>query len=151
MVVENATPKTDKASSFDKEVFRTELMKTMLHNEKEFKKELNNEINNVTKRIETVSSNLETSIPKIDKLSAFDPDRSRMEMVRLIENKGREISKELKNDISEVTKSIHVKEDDTRELRQRIDSADKSIEELKTEHRIHSKLLYDYVYLTIIE
>ena len=140
LVVENAVPKSDKASVFDKDAFRTEVMSSIVHNEKEFKKEINNEINNVTKRIEIVSSNLEKSILKIDKLATFDPDRSRLEMVKLIENKGQDISKELKNDISVVTNSIHIKEDDTRELRQRIDSNHKSIEELKTEHRLHSKL-----------
>ena len=144
--VDNAITKTYNSSSFDKDALRTELMKTIEHNEKEFMKEFKNEINNITKRIETVSSNLEETIPKVDKLDSFDPEGARLEMLRLIENKGQDISKKLKDEISVVTNSIQINEGGTRELRHRIDSAHELLKEMKNEHILHSKLFIDYKY-----
>ena len=138
--VENSINKLEQVSSLKQNALITDLKKRMEMENVELTNKLDNSINTITKRIDTISSDLCASSTKLDKLMVFDHTNLTLEMSKLIEKKTQEVSNDLKSHINKETKTIQsdtVKE--IQRLDQKSEKAQKLLDELNEEHQKLSK------------
>ena len=137
--VEDSIPKMEKVITVDPDAIKADVIKIIERKTQEMTKDLKSDIRSESKRVDTLSSKMEEFIPQIEKQSSFDSEKLKTEMIKAIESKGKEITKDFKNDIDILTQNLRCQEDKAFAFDQRFKGLPKSIDDLNDETKNLSK------------
>ena len=139
--VESFGPELNRLSAFDPVELKLEAMNSVESRCKETEKDLKNELNIITDKIEILESRLEKHIPQINKLSSIDYGVTKSEIEKTIENKNEATTTEIKNTIDSLKKNIFSRDEELNKLKHLSNENLKSIEKITDEQKALSKLV----------
>ena len=139
--VESFGPELNRLSAFDPVELKLEAINSVESRCKETEKDLKNELNIITDKIEILESRLEKHIPQINKLSSIDYGVTKSEIEKTIENKNEATTTEIKNTIDSLKKNIFSRDEELNKLKHLSNENLKSIEKITDEQKALSKLV----------
>ena len=138
--VESFRPELNRLSALNPVELKLEMTNSVESRCKETEKDLKNEQNIITDKIENLESRLEKHIPQINKLS-MDYGVTKSEIEKTIENKNEAATTEIKSTIDSLNKNIFSRDEEFNKLKHLSNENLKSIEKVTDEQKALSKLV----------
>ena len=142
--VESFCPELNRLSAYNPVELKLEMTNSVESRCKETEKDLKNELNIITNKIENLESRLEKHIPQINKLSSMDYGVTKSEIEKTIENKNEATTTEIKSTIDSLNKNIFSRDEEFNKLKHLSNENLKSIEKITDEQKLLSKLIIQY-------
>ena len=142
--VESFCPELNRLSAFNPGEIKAEMTNSVESRCKETKKDLKNDLNVITNKIEILESRLEKHIPQITKLSSMDYEVTKSEIEKTIENKNEATTTEIKSTIESLSKNIFSRDEEFNKLKHLSNENLKSIEKVTDEQTTLSRLTIQY-------